>query len=182
MTYITHALGGAIAGSAMITLTGADDKVAMAAIMTGAVLGSLLPDIDHTRSKISKSSAVAQVTSHAVAAVSKHRGFFHTPLFICIVALLAGFTIQMSLNGNMLHIAWLAYNGLIPGMLSHLILDTCNPGGIMWLYPVKDKKFSILPIKTNSMGEMVVAIVLIGVLALFYGVDIQSLIHRRKNV
>lgn len=178
MTYITHALGGAIAGAAVASLMAVDDKVAVAAIMTGAVLGSLLPDIDHTRSKISKSSAAAQVASYAVSAISKHRGFFHTPLFILLIAAVLSMAIQFGLSGEIHHIAWMAYIGLIPGMLSHLLLDTCNPGGIMWLYPIKSKRFSLLPIKTSSLGEMAVAIVLAGVLAVIYGVDIEGLIQR----
>lgn len=178
MTYITHALGGAIAGAAVTSSMAVDDKVAVAAVMTGAVLGSLLPDIDHTRSKISKSSAAAQAASYAVAAVTKHRGFFHTPLFILLVAAILSMPIQFGLSGDIHHIAWMAYIGLIPGMLSHLLLDTCNPGGIMWLYPMRDKKFSLLPIKTSSLGEMGVTIVLAVVLAVIYGVDIMGLIQR----
>lgn len=178
MTYITHALGGAIAGVAVTSSMAVDDKVAVAAVMTGAVLGSLLPDIDHTRSKISKSSAATQVASYAVAAVTKHRGFFHTPLFIVMVAALLSMAIQFSLSGAAYHIAWLAYIGLIPGMLSHLLLDTCNPGGIMWLYPIKSKRFSLLPIKTSSLGEMAVTIILAGILAVIYGADITGLFQR----
>lgn len=178
MTYVTHALGGAIAGSAVIALSETGDKVAMAAIMTGAVFGSLLPDIDHTRSKISKSSAAAQVASQAVAAVTKHRGFLHTPLFILVVATVLSIVMQLGLSSNVYHIAWLTYMGLIPGMLSHLLLDTCNPGGIMWLYPIKKKRFSILPIKTSSLGEAAVTIVLTGVLAVIYGAEITGLFQR----
>lgn len=177
MTYVTHALGGALAGAVVITAIGPADKVVGAAIMSGAVIGSLLPDIDHTRSKVSRSSAAAKLTSYAVSAVSKHRGFFHTPLFILILGFVSGIGI-LAVPAEFTMIAWSIYFGLLPGMLSHLVLDTCNPGGIMWLYPVNDKKYSILPIKTNSFGEAVTAVLLAAILAAWYGVDIRGILGR----
>ncbi|NBH61793.1 metal-dependent hydrolase [Anaerotruncus sp. 80] len=178
MTYLTHALGGALAGTAVIAILNPGDKVAAAAIMSGAVIGSLLPDIDHTRSKVSRSSAAAKITSYAVSAVTKHRGFFHTPLFVLILALALGTVINILPNDDFVLAAWSLYFGLLPGMLSHLLLDTCNPGGIMWLYPVSNKKLSILPIKTGSLGEIAVAIILAVLLAGWYGIDIMSILHR----
>lgn len=178
MTYLTHALGGALAGTAVLAVLDPADKVAAAAIMTGAVIGSLLPDIDHSRSKISRSSAVAQITSYAVSAVAKHRGFFHTPLFVLILAVVLGSAIQILQGKELVLAAWSLYFGLLQGMLSHLLLDTCNPGGIMWLYPVSSKRISILPIKTGGLGEIAVAIGLAGVLAAWYGVDVMSILHR----
>ena len=95
MTYLTHALGGALAGTAVLEALEPTDNVTEAAVMFGAVIGSLLPDIDHTRSKVSRSSAVAQLTSYAVSAVTKHRGFLHTPLFLLILALALGLAINI---------------------------------------------------------------------------------------
>lgn len=178
MTYLTHALGGALSGTAVITLLNPADKVIAASIMTGAVIGSLLPDIDHSRSKISRSSAAAQITSYAVSAVAKHRGFFHTPLFILILAVVLGAAIPILQGEELVLAAWSLYFGLLPGMLSHLLLDTCNPGGIMWLYPMSSKKFSALPIKTGSIGEIAVAIALAVLLAAWYGVDVLSVLRR----
>ena len=43
--------------------------------------------------------------------------------------------------------------GFIPGMFSHIILDTLNVQGIMWLWPVSDNRISLLPITTNSIFE-----------------------------
>lgn len=178
MTYITHALGGAVAGTAVAFAIDPADKTAVAAMMSGAVIGSLLPDIDHTRSKISRSSVAAQMTAYAVSAVTKHRGFLHTPLCIFLCMVLFGATINILQDDNLQMILWSVYFGLLPGMLSHLMLDTCNPGGIMWLYPLSNKKFSILPIKTGSFGEIAVAIVLAVILAAWYGVDVMDILRR----
>ncbi len=175
MTYLTHALGGVLAGTAVLEALEPADNVTEAAVMFGAVIGSLLPDIDHTRSKVSRSSAVAQLTSYAVSAVTKHRGFLHTPLFLLILALALGLAINILQNSGLELAAWSIYFGLLPGMLSHLMLDTCNPGGIMWLYPISKKRLSILPIKTCSLGETAVAIGLAVVLAAWHGSDILNI-------
>ncbi|NCE98819.1 metal-dependent hydrolase [Emergencia sp. 1XD21-10] len=177
MTYITHTLGGALAGTAVITAIHSGDKVTTAAIISGAVIGSLLPDIDHTRSKVSRSSAAAQITSYAVSAVTKHRGVLHTPLFLLLLALILGAAINVLQDDDLALIAWSLYFGLLPGMLSHLMLDTCNPSGIMWLYPFSNKKMSVLSIKTSSMGEAVVAVVLAVILAVWYGIDVVSILR-----
>lgn len=177
MTYATHALGGVAAGTMVLSMTGTDDKITTAAILSGAIIGSLLPDIDHTRSKISRSSAVTQVASFAVSAATKHRGFFHTPLFVLILAVALNTCIPL-LPLNAVHeTAQTISYGLIPGMLSHLLLDTCNPGGIMWLFPFSKKHYHVLSIKTSGLGEFVFSAVLIAFLALIYGIDVRSVLN-----
>ena len=152
MTYFTHALGGAIAGSLVMM---ADELL----IFSGAVIGSLLPDIDHRKSKISRSSAAATVTSWITSLFTKHRGVLHTPFFIILTSLVCGAGIII-IPGEVQTAVKLIMIGLIPGMWSHIILDTLNPGGIMWIYPLSRKYFNILSIKTGSILEAATAMML----------------------
>ena len=55
-----------------------------------------------------------------------HRGFLHTPIFLGIIL------IGMYLVTKRADIC----AGFGAGFLSHLFIDTINPTGIMWLYPL----------------------------------------------
>lgn len=165
MTYTTHSLGGAAAGFLTVGMLGPLDEMGYACVVSGAVIGSLVPDLDHTKSKISRSSMAASVTSYAASTLFKHRGFLHTPLFVALMAALMLLAIQI-LQGMAYHETAMFFGiGLIPGMLSHLLLDTLNPGGIMWLWPFSKKRIHIVAIKTNSLGEKAFAALFLVVIA-----------------
>lgn len=155
MTGKTHILGGALAGELAALAVGNTSPTVAAVLIGGSIAGSLLPDIDHVNSKVSRSSIVAQATSYAVSGVTRHRGFIHTPVFILSsVVLLSGASVFGLPHG------WLLTLALALGMLSHLILDTLNPTGIMWLWPLKKKRWHLLSIKTNSPIEWLVMLAL----------------------
>lgn len=156
MNYITHSLGGVAAGLLVISAGNTIEPVQQAAIMGGAILGSLFPDIDHRRSWIGhKLPLVADVA----AGLFKHRGAIHTPVFIFVVSIVLGL-----LNWGWMHeLSFLAtcfIRGFIPGMVSHLVLDTLNVQGIMWMWPISDKRLHILNIRTNSIMETVTCVLL----------------------
>lgn len=148
MNYITHGIGGLGAGLATASLIGAD-SLSKSTIIAGAVLGSLIIDIDHTKSFIGRKAPIA---SHLASAVFKHRGFLHTPLFIVLASVIISAGI-LFLDGPERSWARLFAAGFIPGMLSHIILDTFNKGGISWLWPITKKRYRLLTIKTDSITE-----------------------------
>ncbi|WP_312353311.1 metal-dependent hydrolase [Aminipila sp.] len=156
MNYVTHSFGGVAAGLAVIAAASVTDPVQQTTLMTGAVLGSLFPDIDHRKSWIAHKAPIA---ANIMAGLFKHRGAIHTPVFVLIVGAALGL-----LNWGWLrefnYLAAYFIQGFIPGMISHLILDTLNVQGIMWLWPISDKRFHILRIRTNSAMEAVVCMVL----------------------
>lgn len=162
MTYTTHIMGGVLLGVLLSNSLGADSKTAV--IISGAAaIGSLLPDIDHPRSKISNSNIATQVTSGIVSIFTNHRGFFHTIPFVLIVYVIltgVGFFDVVKdmdmLKGIYKYIPF----SISLGMLSHLILDTLNPGGIMWLWPIKTKRYHMAEIRTNSILEALTAFIL----------------------
>ena len=139
MTAKTHILGGVLAGE-LVCIAGASSMLAAPALLTGAAAGALLPDIDHRGSKVSRSSAAGRAASFAVSTLATHRGVIHTPAFVLVFGAVLGaaslFT-DWRFGGELLL-------GLLVGMLSHLVLDTLNPSGIMWLWPISRKRLQEL--------------------------------------
>ena len=107
-------------------------------------LGSILPDVDHEKSKINRLCPVTRI----VPAFFKHRGFFHS-LFPPALIILAGWYF---------HEQFLCYS-LAFGYMTHLLSDSLTRMGINFLHP-----FSTLhirgPIETGTMVET----------AIFFGV------------
>ena len=150
MTGKTHLIGGAATAALLIT-GGAEVSVAM----VGACLtGSLLPDIDHFHSKISNQNIGTKVASGLIGILFGHRGFTHTPIFI---ALVGAFMYILTKDIPELMFASSLVIPLCCGMLSHLILDTLNPMGILWAWPLSKKYINIASIRTGSAGEFIVA-------------------------
>ena len=117
-------------------------------IISLAILGSLLPDLDHEHSLIGKvpvlgplASRVVQTLAGIISVVRPvnnpftstiaghvliHRGPFHTPV-IGFLASLAGWTLGLGL---------LPAVALYAGYLSHLAADEPTKLGIAWFWPV----------------------------------------------
>ena len=153
MTGKTHLLGGVLFGGAYIILTKSVNE--MPYILAASAVGSLLPDIDHPGSTISKKNLATKFTSEIVSGMTKHRGFTHTVLFAAIVAAL-----PLLIKNIIGSIAVPIAIGLFVGIISHLFLDTLNPTGIMWLYPFSRKYFHLMKIKTNTFNETLFFIIL----------------------
>lgn len=87
MTWSTHVIGGLQAG--IIASCVIDASPENSAVIIGAsVLGSILPDIDHPDSKITRSDSLLSLVSHGVSRFTKHRGFTHTIIGALVFALL----------------------------------------------------------------------------------------------
>lgn len=85
----THRYGGlalgAVASLATIgSIEGVDTAFFMGTFLTGSALGSLIPDLDHQHSELSKK---IKPVGMLVSSVCKHRGFTHTGLCWFIVTL-----------------------------------------------------------------------------------------------
>lgn len=164
MNYITHSLGGAVAGALVISSTGVSGPAQQATIMTGAVLGALFIDIDSKNSWISHKIPIAgEMTSD----LFKHRGLIHTPVFIILAAIVLN-CINWGFLGNWGYLSPYFIKGFVLGMFSHIILDTLNVQGIMWLWPLTDKRIHILSIRTNSLPEGIVTLMLAAGIMLNY--------------
>lgn len=135
-----------------------------------AMIGSLIPDIDHPNSKISKHNNATKLISYGVSSVTRHRGFTHTIPFIlvCIVPFILMFQKNVPYTVP-------AVLGIVTGMLSHLALDSLNPTGIMWAYPVKKRYYHISKIKTCSKKESIFFLLLF--LVTSFGIYVLNTMH-----
>lgn len=179
MNYKTHIIGGVATGliATQVVLNNTtstntssliETGILSTAIFTGAIVGSVFPDIDKKNSFIGRRfKAVSTVFSF----VFKHRGFIHTPiLYIVLIPLLLQIP-QNLIDGVFATYVYLTILGFTGGVLSHLLLDSMTEKGIMWLYPIKKKYFRLLRIKTGSSGEKFFsALLFIGVFSIIINI------------
>ena len=101
------------------------------------LIGSVLPDIDHPKSKVGKKIK-------PIGFLFEHRGFFHSFVFLALIhALLFVF-----FRGNIFVMP------LVIGYTSHLFIDCFNHRGIMPLHPFSKFRIKGL-IKTGAWLETV---------------------------
>lgn len=109
---------------------------------------SLLPDIDHSKSYISRKFPIISAPIHFF---FKHRGFFHSIFPAIILFILFEYF-------NYPSIAF----GILIGYLAHLIGDGLTKAGVNFLNP-----FSTLvlqgPIETGSLTEFIIFIILVAI-------------------
>ena len=153
MTGKTHLATGILTGEAVILATNQISMPAALFAVSIAAIGSLLPDIDHPQSMLSTASFSTRAISSSISAVTKHRGFTHTPVFlICIVMI-----VNYLMDGKVTYSPLLTLS-LCAGMLSHLLLDTLNEKGIMWLWPLWKRPLHLACVRTGSKVENVLCI------------------------
>lgn len=122
-------------------------------MVPGALLGALLPDIDHPSSIPGR---LLRILSLPISKLCGHRGFTHS----LIAWLLLSITCYQ----------WLAVQWPIPsdllqafllGYISHLIADMLTPSGVPFLWPLPIRFcFPILRSKSNKRAERFIAIAL----------------------
>jgi len=132
----------------LLLLTSSTSLPLSATVVTAAVLGSLLPDIDHPKSMLGR---VTRPVSTLVHISVGHRTLTHSLVGLVGFGLLAyatTFNLGVDLS------AVLAF---ILGYGSHILADMLNPAGVKLLYP-KKHRYSILGesgIGTDSIAEHV---------------------------
>lgn len=147
----THKIGGAcagaIAGSLLLQPPYSFDKIALTGILVGgAIIGSLMPDIDHKNSTIGHKF---KLLSSVISNLFGHRGMTHAPLIHILITILLFF-----IGGTLTDFPRLCFIsfviGLFVGGLSHLILDAMTVAGIPALYPFSKKKYRIAKFTTGK--------------------------------
>ena len=149
MTYITHVLGGVVVGGVAYTLFPVGGVLSF---MGGAILGSLIPDLDHPNAFLNK-----RARARSVLTGFGHRTLTHSLLFAFLVL---GITLSMGVYKSVCI-------GLFWGILSHLMLDSMNPSGVPWLFPY-NRKFSIARIRTGAGAEYGVFFILAGMIYAYF--------------
>ena len=148
MTASTHILGGILGGITYSYLCGMDTAAAyvVPVIVSGA--SALIPDIDCPESKLGRK---IRIISKPINKLFGHRGLMHAPLFYILIH--AILIVMLLGDAGALAIANLSFVGIY----SHLILDSFNPGGIPWFYPITKKKYRLAKIYTSSGSEKIVS-------------------------
>ncbi|WP_027339109.1 metal-dependent hydrolase [Halonatronum saccharophilum] len=125
----------------------------------GAIIGALMPDIDHASSKAGR--ALWFISKPLKIFGVKHRGITHSIL---------GLVLFFFLTGEMVKAGWineLIWYGLVIGYLSHLIADMLNVHGIPLFYP-NNKRFKFnTNITTGSWGEHLLFLLTFTIITLF---------------
>ena len=162
MRYQTHIAGGLLAG--VSTLNPVANKLSLNSnlasiesmvFISGAVIGSLFPDIDHKGSYIGRK---ARITSTVASVLFGHRGVTHSPIPLGIFPLFLYFASKLFIVSPLVKI-W--FIGFFIGVLSHIFLDMLTKGGVPLLLPFSRKKISLTNIKTGSVGEKLVMIIMV---------------------
>jgi len=114
----THMAIGLLVALLVAPLFASDQKTLFVGLV---VFASLLPDIDHSGSKINR---ILPLTKYA-AKFFRHRGFFHS-IFPPIIILGGAYYYNYLFIGQALAI----------GYLSHLLSDSFTKLGVNYLYPI----------------------------------------------
>lgn len=128
MNYKAHAAGAILTTASVYYIEmklGASMNIAL--LISGGIIGGLLPDIDEPESFIGK---MVRPLSGWIKRTVWHRTFTHSLVFIIITTLIAGMFDKTFAVGVEL------------GMLSHIILDICDGRGtgVAFLYPICKKR------------------------------------------
>ena len=153
MTGKTHIIGGLAASLAYAQFTTYDPVLLVGA----GVVGALIPDICHGGSKIGRTFPLI---SKLINLIFGHRSFTHSLLFLFIVSLLLkSFVTNEAVT-----------EGILVGMVSHLVLDMMTRNGIKLLFPFKIRVRFPLTTRTGGTVESLVLAAL-SVLSVYFGYE-----------
>ena len=166
MTGKTHLAAGIATGLGSCMVIHTNDPAIVITSVICASLGSLMPDIDCETACISHMGLLSRILSKICSNISSHRRFWHTPVAGLIFAIT---TMLLFMGIGSLKIPFLSNRmDTIPiyisfimfylGYLSHLLLDSCNPQGVPWLWPIsplsKKARFKRIAVPTASNKEV----------------------------
>jgi inner membrane protein len=156
----SHAVAALAATAVFARLTGlAPDRAGLLFVLIGA----LVPDIDG-EGAITKPGtmfrrmlprvlsdfldAIGQLINVIVKAFTKHRGFFHWPVWPLV----------MMICGWACGLPWLFWFGF--GYFTHILADSLTVEGVPLLAPFRSDSYGLKLFKTGSFGELVTVIIL----------------------
>ncbi|WP_411704950.1 metal-dependent hydrolase [Edaphovirga cremea] len=124
-------------------------------IIPGALLTSLLPDIDHPKSIIGQR---LKWISQPIARLCGHRGFTHS--LLAVIAGIMLFRAKMPAD-------WVippdVMHAMIIGYLSHILADMLTPAGVPFLWPCRWKfRLPLLNSQKGNQLERVLCLFLVG--------------------
>jgi len=152
----THFAGGMAAGAGVGLVFNFPMEHFLICCVAGGI-GGLLPDIDSSTSTVTSHTGVA---GSVISRLFYNRGILHTPF---IYAVINGILWYVLFQGTMYSNMGVAVlGGLFAGEISHLLLDSLNHIGIMWLWPYP-KRFSVLHVSSHGLANTVLRYLLMAV-------------------
>lgn len=115
-------------------------------ICVGVLLGSVLPDIDHPNSFISKK---AKITSFFTSKAFKHRTLTHS-LLVNIVFYTLSSLLICRFDLPLRHYLTRFLSGLEVGIVSHVLLDMLTIGGVAIFYPITNRRYNLAKLNVNK--------------------------------
>ena len=164
MTGMTHISGGILAAELMLAALQPDIRdSSQLLLISWAAVGSILPDIDHATSKISNRNIKLKALAFALQNIFGHRQMIHSPFIGALISLAVYFLSAESVNAGSLpaEVRILLPIFFAAGYLSHLILDSLNPAGILWLWPFKKRRYRMARISPRSAKEWLILCALV---------------------
>lgn len=152
----THLAMGILCGEVFVLMRGCGDANSVSFAIAACTIGALLPDIDHPQSTLATSNRVSQRVSNTVSAVTQHRGITHT-LF---AALLLYCGIRYFFGRMTFPYGKPVADAVLIGYISHLLLDTLNERGVMWLWPISSAHIHIGRLRAGSTMEIVLRVII----------------------
>ena len=142
MRFRTHIIFSFLISLLIINCFNIQNKIIFIVIL---LIASALPDIDSYKSKVGKK---IKPLSFLINIFLGHRGIFHS-LFLLILILLFIMLINYEITA-----------AFFIGYLSHLVLDSLTPEGVMFLYPFSKKRIQGF-IRTGSLFENILFVLLL---------------------
>lgn len=187
MMALTHRIGGMAAGTAIATVLHTD-TCNSGIIIAAALVGCLLPDIDNSKSSISRKwsfisffvsagQRIIRIISNLfpikqreyIRSLIGHRGLTHS---LVPVVMMPGIVLLIgSITGY--RCVYMIALGLVGGIISHLFLDMLA-GGVPLLMPFTTKRLCLARIKTGGFLEWIFRCILIIVL-LYFGLEVINI-------
>jgi len=142
MRFRTHLAFSFLISILIINSFNIQNKIIFIIIM---LIASALPDIDSYKSKLGKK---IKPISFLINLFFRHRGVFHSPFLLILTSMLIAI-INLEIAA-----------AFFIGYLSHLVLDSLTPKGIMLFYPFSKRRTKGL-IRTGSLWENIFFFILI---------------------
>lgn len=159
----THVVIGVSYGLAVASAS-TISPVQVVSMISGLVIGSLLPDIDHPQSIITRQVPLIGWT---VSKIAGHRGLLHSILGVLLLFVVVGFLSSSLIAGvsvltfDVKDVVMYFSGAIIAGYILHIIADMLTVSGVKLFYPFKTTvRFPIFT--TGGIAELILRWCLIG--------------------
>lgn len=160
-----HMAAGLTAGITTAYFAPTDNFGQKILIATFAVLGGVLPDIDHPNSTIGKK---VKPLAKQINKIFGHRTITHAPSLYMLLLFIFLKCMEKIPEEISIYLNYILL-GLFVGVCSHLIGDMFTKGGIPMFYPITKKKYRITKVKTGDADALFVVLTSIIFISLGFG-------------